>query len=65
MPAVCGTVPVFVLVFVLVFLLLHADGDVLSPLFPAADIDMMATSVVMVVFVCALVPQAVTKTAGQ
>jgi hypothetical protein len=35
------------------------------PSLPAADIGMMATSVVVVVFVGAIVPQAETKTAGQ
>jgi hypothetical protein len=55
---------VFTFVFVLsLFLLLHADKVVVSHLFPAADIGMMALSVAVAIVLGAVFPQVETKMA--
>ncbi len=61
---VATTVVDFDFVFVLFwfwFLLLHADGVVVSPLFPAADIGVSASSVTAAVVLGAVIPRVETK----
>jgi hypothetical protein len=56
---------VFVLLFVLfLFLLLHADGVMMSHLFLAMDIGIMASSVAAAIVLSAVVPQVETKMAS-
>jgi hypothetical protein len=62
---VAANVVVFFLFFVFLFffLLLHSDGVMVSHLFPAVDIGVMAATVIAAVILSAIVPQVETKMA--